>query len=224
MTAIPSGANAEDCPTCRKQGDVTVYPWICPGHPEPVAAERPVLFAPRPPDPTHPLWCATCGHEDLQHVHPATEVAAEPTPPVDLRTRIAAAFEAEDSRNWGYDHDFAADDAETLAFADVAIAVVGAERDEARAEVERLTAAAAGDPLYPTEDRFHVEVQQHHGAWWTNVPYRSNLADAEADASVEARSGRPARVVHDRRTYTVVASRAPEGPADATTPRETPDA
>lgn len=43
---------------------------------------------------------------------------------VDLRTRIAAAFEAEDARNWGYDHEFAADDAETLAFADVAIAVM----------------------------------------------------------------------------------------------------
>jgi len=37
VTAIPPGANAEDCPSCRALGNVVEYPWICPGHDEPVA-------------------------------------------------------------------------------------------------------------------------------------------------------------------------------------------
>jgi hypothetical protein len=69
--------------------------------------------------------------------------AAEQVPPVDLRTRIAAAFEAEDARNWGYDHGFEADDFETLAFADVAIAVMaGEERPLAAADEDRDRLAA----------------------------------------------------------------------------------
>jgi hypothetical protein len=42
MTAIPPGENAEDCPRCDPRDPaVAVYPWICPGHPEPVAAAEP---------------------------------------------------------------------------------------------------------------------------------------------------------------------------------------
>jgi hypothetical protein len=59
----------------------------------------------------------------------------------DRRTRIAAALADEDRRNWGYDHGFEPDDAETLAFADAAIAVVRGELAEQAATIARYDTA-----------------------------------------------------------------------------------
>ncbi|MFI1580054.1 hypothetical protein [Embleya sp. NPDC020630] len=102
------------------------------------------------------------------------------------------------------------------------------ERNEARAEIERLR--AAGEPeAYPARDRFRVEVHEAldvdvpDGGWSPVTSLRPSLA--EAVERMQARRMRypempPMRVVRERETRTVAAmegddaSRAPEGPQD----------
>jgi hypothetical protein len=153
--------------------------------------------------------------------------AAEQVPPVDLRTRIAAAFEAEDARNWGYDHEFEADDFETLAFADVAIAVMAgeerplaaADEDRDRLAAELAAARAEVERLRADRNRMHLALaQERHeraeAAEWPDV----EQADRSVTVEIVPDPGGLLTALRAT-TGTRDASRAPESPAGAATPR-----